>query len=430
MKRILSFAALAIALIYNTAQAEKAEGVDINRTAQAINFTQSIDMTKYRTAGVQAVYADGTPGSHTLTSGSKQSGSITVTNDYAGLTSAQASVTVSVRDVSGASGDTVRLNGINFTEGVHWTAVTSTITSASNLKTVIDAHPEFVATVAGSTVTVKYVTYGTSGNGLPVATTDSTNLAIGASTFAGGVNQYTVTINGVVLTEGTDFVAQTSSRTTAGNLTTAINGNATLSAQVTASSGTTSSVITVTALYPGANSYFINTSTTGFAISAMTVGSASDISIADDVFTKSSHGLSTGLKVRYDTASGTAPGGLTTGTTYYAIKLNESRYKVATSSTLAVAGTAVDITSLPTTVASYTMTPPALSVGGAGFYWQASNDNSNFASLSSISSVTYSSAGTTLWEFSPFPYKYLRMNFTGPTNGGLNVTTTIIGIEE
>lgn len=433
MKKILGLLVLSLALAHNTAKAETLEGLEISRTAQGVNFTQSIDVSRYGTLGVQAVYSDGTPASHTLTSGAKQTATITVVSNSTDLISAQASVMVSVRSTTNVTGDSVVLNGIVFKEGTNWTSITSTSTAATNLKNVIDAHPDFEATVSGSTVTVRYISTGTAGNGLPVTTTDSTNLAISASTFGSGINQHSVNINGTVLKEGIDFSANSSSRTTAGNLTTAINANATLSAQVVASSGTTSSVVTLTAVYPGNLNYYLNSSTSGFTTAGFIVGVNPDISISDDIITKTNHALTTGLQVRYDTTSGSAPGGLTTGTTYFAIKLTENTYKLASSSTNAVAGTAIDITSLPTTASTYTMTPPALTTtANNGFYWQASNDNTTFTDLPPVtySSVTYSSAGSTLWNFSTFPWKYLRMVFTAPTRGAIAIAAKFYGREE
>lgn len=429
MKRIVGLLALTFALFQNTAQAEMVEGLEINRTAQGINFTQAIDMSRYNTAGLQVVYGDGTPASHTLNSGAKQVSTIVVPNSITSLIAAQPSVTVSVRSTSAVTGDSVTLNGIVFTEGVHWTSITSTSTAATNLKNAIDAHPDFVATVDGSTVTVKYVEYGIAGNGKAVTTTDATNLAIGASTFSGGVVQAVFVINSVTLTSGVDFTVQTSSRVTASNITAAINNNATLSAQVLASTATTGSTVTITAKKPGRNGYFLYSSTTGFTATNFSDGTVPDIDLDADTFAETNHGLTTGLQVRYDTTSGTAPGGLVTGTTYYAVKVSENVYKLATSSTNAVAGSVIDITTLPTSDSVYTMTPRALVVGSAGFYWQASNDGTNFSNLS-ISSVTYSSAGNTLWDLGSFPYRYLRMVFTGPTAGGISLVGRIFGREE
>lgn len=396
----------------------------ISRPAQGIDFTQSIDVSNGNLKSIQAVYEDGTPDSHTLTSGAKQTGSITVVSNSSSLISAQASVTVNVRDVSGVADDSVTINGIVFTEGVHWEAVTSTPISAGNLQVVIDAHPDFVATVTGATVTVKYITYGTAGNGLPVSTSDSTNLAIGASTFSGGVNQNTITINGVVLTEGDDFNANSSSQTTANNIVTAINADSTLSTEVIASSS--AAVVTITALEPGINGYYLTSSATGFFITGFTGGTDPDIDITDNYFNVETHELTTGLRVRYDTVSGTAPGGLTTGTTYYAIKISNDIYQLATSSTNAVAGTEIDITSLPTSGGSYSITPEALSIGSANFRWEGSNDNSNWTDLGlpSVNTVDLEAGGTNIWDLSPFNFKYIRLNFVGPTSGGVSLTVT------
>ena len=62
-----------------------------------------------------------------------------------------------------------------------------------------------------------------------------------------------------------------------------------------------------------------------------------------DIITKTAHGYLTGDKVRFTTTT-TLPAGLSLSTTYYVIKLTADTFKVATTRSLAVAGTAVDIT--------------------------------------------------------------------------------------
>lgn len=410
------------------ASAEYKEGLEVNKTAQAVGFTQSIDVSPWSTFSAQAVYSDGTPSSHTITSGTRASATITVVTNADALISTQASVTVNIVSTSGVSGDAVTLNGIVFREGTHWTAVTSTITSASRLATIIDAHRDFVATSVGSTVTVRYAVVGTSGNGLPALTSDSTNLTLGASTFTGGINQHTITINGITLTEGVDFRAVSSSQTTANAITIAVNANSTLNTQVSASSS--AAIVTLTSLVSGYSNYSLTSSTSGFLTSAGFPGGLnSDVDIANDLFNKTNHGLTTGLKVLIATTTNAPPTGLSNQTTYYAIKLNENQYALATTSTTAVSGTKIDITGI-TNSASMDVKPLALSLAaGNGFFWQASNDNSNFTTLSAVtySSVTYSAAGNTLWDFGSFPYKYLRVNFTGPTSGGIALSIRIYG---
>ena len=429
MKKILGLMALAIMSMPFTARAEMLDGVEISRPAQGINFTQSIDVSRYDTLGVQAVYSDGTPSSHTLTSGTREVSTVTVTSNFSALISTQARVFVCIQSTTSVLGDSVTLAGTVFTEGTDWFASgISSSAAAIQLKNRIDAHPDFVATTVGSTVTVRWITVGTSGNGLPVSSSDASNLQISSTAFLNGVAQETLTISGVTLTEGVDFRAVTSSAVTAAAIATAINANTSLNTVFVASI-TSSSLIAVSARYPGTLNNYIMSSSTNLGTIGFNIGLTTDLDLVNDIITKTSHGLTTGLAVQYKTESGTAIGGLTTATTYFAIKLTENTYKLATSTTLAVAGTAIDLSTVPATVSSYGMIPAPLVVGLAGFHWQASNDGTNFSNLS-VSSVTYSAADTTLWDFGSFAYRYLRMLFIGPTRGGITVTTTAHGREE
>ncbi len=435
MKRIIGILMVALAVtatLKATARAEKIEGLEVSRSAQGINFTQSIDVSKWDRFSAQAVYADGTPSTHTIASGGRASATITIGSNPSGLIGAQASLTINIKSTATISGKTLTLNGILFTADTDFTATgVSTITAASNLKDRIDAHPDFVATVAGATVTVKYVTYGASGNGLPAVTSSASNFGLSAATFSGGVNQYSIFINGIELREGTAFNANASSATTSHNIVVAINALTTINTQVIASSSSvTPGIVTVKAIAPGYSNYNIGSTTTGFLTSGgLPGGPTSDVDLTNDLINKTSHGFTTGLKVLLVTTAGTAPTGLTTGTTYFAIKLNENQYALATTSTTAAAGTKIDITGV-TDNATTDARPLALAtLAGNGFYWQASNDNSNFSSLSTVtySSVTYSTAGNAVWDFGEFPYKYLRVNFTGPTSGGIALSVKIYG---
>jgi hypothetical protein len=432
--RLLLAATALVPVFLTTARAEKRDSTEVNRSAQAINFTQSIDASPWDRLSAQAVYSDGTPSSHSVTSGAYSTGTITIGSNPSGLIGAQASLTVNVKSITSITGESVTLNGIKFIAGTNFTVGATSITTAANLTAVIDAHPDFVATVAGTTVTVKYAVYGTSGNGLPASTSTAVNFSLSATTFSGGINRNTVTIDQTTLTEGADFAANASSQTTAINLSSAINANATLAAEVSAST-TSLGVVTIKSKVIGITSYSIQTSSTpGFVISGLFPGGAvGEVSPTSDTITKATaHGFTTGLKVLLSTAgTNVAPTGLFGGTTYYAIKLNEYQYKLATSSTNAVAGTAVDITDI-TNGATMDAKPLALVTAAAnGFYWDFSNDNVNFSTYTtagtSVSSVTYSAAGNSVWDFGAFNYRYLRANFTGPTSGAIRLTIRIFG---
>lgn len=433
MKKVTKLALIITAtmpVFFMTATAATRESAEVVKTAQGIDFTQSVDASRWERFSAQAVYSDGTPSSHTITDGIKSTATISVTGAFV---STQASLTINVSSTSGVSGDSVVLNGVRFLEGTEWAVQSSTPLTAANLAAHIDAHPDFAAYAIGSTVTVRYATVGLSGNGLSATTTDSTNLGLSASTFSGGVGRYTVTINGQTLTEGIDFLGNaTYSTTTAVAIKNAINANATLAAQVLASTqSATSGVVYIVALVSGSLGYYAESSTTGFTVANFTAGFAPELDTATDIFTKTNHGLTTGLQVLFSTVSNSSLGGLTNQTTYYAIKLNENQYALATTSTTAAAGTKIDLTSQLGN-GSYGILPRALSAAGnTGFFWSVSNDNTNFTALSTVSfsSVTYTAAGNSVWDFGSFNYKYLRVNFTGPTRGGIALTIRMYGIE-
>ena len=69
-----------------------------------------------------------------------------------------------------------------------------------------------------------------------------------------------------------------------------------------------------------------------------------DVSSDDETITIGSHGYLTGDAVQYSNESGTNLSGLTSGTTYYVIKVDGNTIKLATSSSNASAGTAINIT--------------------------------------------------------------------------------------
>lgn len=236
----------------------------------------------------------------------------------------------------------------------------------------------------------------------------------------------TLIINGVTLT----YIPVGTSTGTAKVISDAIMANSSLNTIIASSwTGTTTGVVYATAATVGVNAYSVTSSSwaaltpSNFAFSG---GAASDVS-TDDSFTQTSHGFNTGLKVLFQKTSGTDPTGLTSGTTYYVIKVNDNSYKLASSSTNAVAGTAVDITAL-TGSGSFGNTPLALVAGSAGCKWQASNDSvvSTWKDVNT-SSVTYTAAGTTFWDFGQFNAKYLRLNCVGPTSGAILWNVTVYG---
>ncbi len=73
--------------------------------------------------------------------------------------------------------------------------------------------------------------------------------------------------------------------------------------------------------------------------------SSSVVSLTDETITSNNHRFTTGQRVLY-TTSGTAIGGLTSGTYYYIIKNDQNTIKLATSYANALANTAINFTAL------------------------------------------------------------------------------------
>lgn len=165
-------------------------------------------------------------------------------------------------------------------------------------------------------------------------------------------------------------------------------------------------------------------------IPAAAVVVTSNVILTDDYIYKIANGAFLGMAVLYTPGSGKTITGLTAETTYYAIPRDANTFKLAASTTLAAAGTAIDLTAV-TASGSYTFKPLALITRSQiGFQWQASNDGTNYQDLTTatFSSVTYSAAGGTLWTLTPYAYHYLRLRFLGPSAGGIDLTATLHGV--
>ena len=147
--------------------------------------------------------------------------------------------------------------------------------------------------------------------------------------------------------------------------------------------------------------------------------------------------FTTGYQVLFSSGALAPIGGLTLGTTYFVsvIKPNPlgigSSFKLALTSTGAVAGLGIVLTSTNPVANVYTLAPLAFTNAGGGIQLQWSDDNVTYFNATTgnygatISSVTFASAGTsTLWDLGPIQHRYLRLNETPPTTGAANYTVT------
>lgn len=178
-----------------------------------------------------------------------------------------------------------------------------------------------------------------------------------------------------------------------------------------------------------ASSATVASTTVGFAA----IGKNGSVIVGTNTFT-------TALPVLY-TNTGTAIGGLTTGTTYYTALVNgappglQKAFFVATTSTGAQAGSYVTFTS-SSSAGTYRFAPLTIS-GTPSYRWQVSNDGSNWmdflqtsegVSVSSRTLSAYVSTGTIdTWDFGNVGYAFIRLNVVAPTTGGLNLVVSANG---
>lgn len=237
-------------------------------------------------------------------------------------------------------------------------------------------------------------------------------------------------VSGCVFDQGDTWSVGASTAATADSIATAMNASPCLSGVVTSTRPAPSSVIYSTAVTIGTagNSIALavyNSTQIAVSGSVFSNGDDSSFSVADDDVTISGgHGISTGYPMLFVTVSGTAPTGLTTATTYYAIVTSNSKFKLATSSANALAGTAINISAL-TGSGSFTMTRTAYA-GTYSFKYQASNDGTNWSDISGAA-VTYSAPGSTITEITLVTYKWLRLNFTAGTGSAMNLRVAAFG---
>lgn len=152
-----------------------------------------------------------------------------------------------------------------------------------------------------------------------------------------------------------------------------------------------------------------------------------DVTVGSDSVAETAHGYMTGLEGQL-TTSGTLPGGLSTATNYYIIRVDADSFKFATSRANAEAGTAVDITSAAGGGA-HTFTPTA---GGAvgEFYVQATNydpDDARWETITTSTTYPVSNAdNSAIIRLTSLPGEYVRIYYA-PTSGQGTYDIKIVG---
>lgn len=109
---------------------------------------------------------------------------------------AAATADITVVDYTQLTGAVLTVNGTDLTEGVDWTAATDNNTTAASLELAVEAVTGINSSATDNVITAVAATAGAAGNAITLASSDETNLTISGSTFAGGHDGFVITIPG------------------------------------------------------------------------------------------------------------------------------------------------------------------------------------------------------------------------------------------
>lgn len=389
---------------------------------------------------------------------------------------ATASTSVVVNSTSGLTAAKITLSGtgvVNLLNGTNWTAVNTTTgtaaalstacnlftsvtgiicSNASNSSTVfatatvrgISGNSYFItsstpsaissatflggtADTFGSTVFSTATVAGSAGNSFTLASSNA-GMTVAKPTFTNGQDAATFTLNGIALTAGVNF-STGSTTTDATNLATALNA---LSPKIVSAQGI-GAVVTATSTVTGTvTNYTMSTNQTSnltLSGATMTGGTTAADTLNSATINLPAHGFTTALPVLYTTGT-VAIGNLAWGTTYFVVVVDSNNVQLSSTSTQAVLGVGLVIssTNTQTSAHTYTLAPLAFTQGTAAGKWQVSNDGLSFADFSttaanvSVSTQTFTPvfpSTTTVQDFGLVDYGYMRYQFTPPTQGGI-----------
>ena len=411
----------------------------VNEPGLAYNKRYVIDLqaAAVNTVSATAVFSSTTFSNSTFTTGQVSTGAFTVA-DNTKLSTAPATENITVISTSGSNGDSVVVTNLIqpgayiLLAGRDWNYGATTALTAASIKKAMDRVPYFTSIVVGSIIYSTSTSAGANANAIAVETNNTNTLTIANATFTGGRDAEVVTVNGYPFKFGTNVGIGAAASNSATNLATAINAKAKLSGQVVATPS--SANVTLQSVQTGAVwNFSLKTSNTAAVtvLHPFMIGGANEgWVLGGNSITVTAHGYTLALPLLYRLGSGAAAiSGLTGETTYYAIPVDANTLKLASSSSNALAGTGIVLASSSTLTAAktYNLLPlPWTTAATTGLAWQVSNDNTNWSNLN-ITSVTYTVPGSQAWDFGQISQRYLGLNVTGPTAGGLGLTVTASG---
>lgn len=436
-KSLLAAVALVVAVTAGYTATRYAGNALFSETALAYTKTSDVLNTdELNNLSLQAVISSYVPVAQTVFDGQKSTMSIAVSS-YSALASAQASVRITIASNTALGGHSVTINGTRYLEGTggQWFKTATASNTAIALAAALDANSSYDASASSNVVYATMTVAGSYGNSFTCVSSTAAALICSAATFTGGQDAARLAVNGVVLDAGTHYTVATSSSVTAKAISDAMMAIPSLAAIFT-STWNANGIVTATAAAVGVNAYTLFTSTpaalrlNGSSTTASTTflnGLASDV--VSNTWTKANHGFTTGLDVKYNTVTGTAPQNLINNTTYFVIRDGASTFRVATTRALATATTPTAVvTSTVTGLGSFTFTPLVLT-GSPVLKIQISNDDTNWSDLS-VTTVTFISpytSTTQFWDLGMPAYKSLRLSYIQGTAGGVALTVTANG---
>lgn len=407
----------------------------VNEPALAYNNQYPIDL---QANGVTSLSAQVTYGSATIANvpfvdGSQSTGSFTV-GSFSALKAASATNQITVTSTSNLTNAAIILPGFVFSNGIDWATQSTASGTAVSIKLALQKVPYLSVSSVGSVVYAT-ATAGAYYNATQMVSSNG-NIVVATPYFTGGQDNATLQINGVQLRQGTAWTAATSNAATASSIASAINAAPFLNTKLHAQA--IGSVVTATSTLNGAVYNYKLQSSAPSALTAsgplMVGGDNAAFTLGSSVFnTTGGSTLSKALPVLY--SGSPTIGGLSNGTTYYAVPVSGNSFMLAKFSTSAVAGNVdlVVVTSTNTQIHSsehtYTLAPLPIT-GTPSFKWQVSNDSVNWSDLQ-VSSVTVSSYSNppalAIWSFGFIGTRYVRLNVVAPTTGGLAINAQLFG---
>lgn len=378
----------------------------------------------------------------TFTTGQVSTGSITIANN-ALLSTSAATESIVIKSTSGVVGDFVTMSYPTAPGAAvvrvnrDWVYGPNTSSAAINLAAALRRYSAplgGVSFVASGNVVYATAPVGSLYNGIHVVTNDATTITVSSPTFLGGRNANVVSVNGTLFQANLAYSVGVSSAASATNLAAAINARASLNKWVTATagSGLTAGIVSLRSKLAGSIYNFSMTTSNSAAASVFAANMYGGLTpswvLGGTSISVPAHGLVTGLPVLYSAGSSPAISGLTDQTTYYIGAVDANDLALATSNSNAAAGTYVTLASSSslTAASTYLLSPLAFSIGHTGFFWEVSNDGSNWTPLN-VSSLTYTSAGSRIWTFGAMPFAFLGMNVTVPSAGAFKLKVNAQG---